>query len=387
MEFNLSYGTREALRTVSVECELTARSAEAAIERLRAWALLRHVPVGDGAFLRLPGPLIAFAHLPICAEVMPHPQTGLSLDRAISGPAIAAEGVLISEARAVARALQYEFGPSCGLAGAAEFHAQDRRFGQGTVVLPVNQLPSRRPAVIAIPHDDPGPRVPVPMGPRDVRVVTVARQAGAGGEEVARIAAAQLGFRYVDWEVFQTAAREAGVSVETIAEHSRRHGLLARIFESFAWVTPDPSTGIVRPGPASPPVYSTSDYRSFVEEAITRFAAEGNVVIVGHGASLVLGGRADTLRVLVTGSIGRRAERLRERGATDSDDPHEIIRRADRERLEYFNEFYSDGWLSPPSYDLCINTDRFTAEQGAALIDAAITSRTTARPGRAAAHG
>ena len=53
------------------------------------------------------------------------------------------------------------------------------------------------------------------------RVITIARQIGAAGEDVALDVAKKLGFRYIDYQVIQDAAQGAGVSPET--EIGRAH--------------------------------------------------------------------------------------------------------------------------------------------------------------------
>ena len=45
----------------------------------------------------------------------------------------------------------------------------------------------------------------------NTRVVTIARQVGSGGEEVASAIAKRLGFRLIDYQVIQAAAEEARV--------------------------------------------------------------------------------------------------------------------------------------------------------------------------------
>ena len=45
----------------------------------------------------------------------------------------------------------------------------------------------------------------------NTRVITVARQVGAAGEEVAQVIARTTGFRYIDYQIFQEAASDAGV--------------------------------------------------------------------------------------------------------------------------------------------------------------------------------
>ena len=38
------------------------------------------------------------------------------------------------------------------------------------------------------------------------------------------------------------------------------------------------------------------------------------------------------------------------------------------ERIDFFRRFYDTGWLSPWSYDLCLNTDHLSSKQAAEVI-------------------
>ena len=65
-------------------------------------------------------------------------------------------------------------------------------------------------------------------------VVCVSRTIAAGGEEVGRSVARELGFRYADDEIIDAAAERAGVSRETVARAEQRPGIVTRILEALA---------------------------------------------------------------------------------------------------------------------------------------------------------
>jgi cytidylate kinase len=121
------------------------------------------------------------------------------------------------------------------------------------------------------------------------------------------------------------------------------------------------------------PFYSSVEFRTFVEDAIRAFAAEGSVVIAGHGAQLVLSDHPNTLRVMVTGSERMRARRAASSGMA-MDDALASVRKADEERVAYFHEFYKQGWLDPSTYDLMVNTDMLSPDAAAGLIVSVATS-------------
>jgi cytidylate kinase len=52
----------------------------------------------------------------------------------------------------------------------------------------------------------------------------------------------------------------------------------------------------------------------------------------------------------------------------DEKEALKAVQRSDHDRIIYVDRFYNIGWLSPDSYDICINTDHFNVEQAADLI-------------------
>jgi cytidylate kinase len=203
----------------------------------------------------------------------------------------------------------------------------------------------------------------------NTRVVSVNRQVGVGGEEVAYAVARRLGFRVIDYQVIQKAAQEAGVSPETVSEAEHTPSLMTRILESLARNPSVPVAAWADPLPlATSPMYTSGDYRKFVEDVIRDTADQGNVVIVGHASGVILRDRLDTLRVLVTGSLEHRCRRIQAGMGVDEKTATKTVEKTDSERVDYFNRFYNAGFLSPWAYDLCINTDHLNPEQAAELV-------------------
>ncbi len=208
------------------------------------------------------------------------------------------------------------------------------------------------------------------------RVITIARQVGTTGEEVARGVATRLGYRFIDYQIIQEAAQEAGVSPETVSEAEHTPSLMTRILESLARTPSMPVAAWADPVPlATSPLLTSADYRRFVEDVIRDLATTGDCVIVGHSAQVTLRERHDTLRVLVTGSRKHRARRIMAGMGVEEKDALQTADRTDAERVDFFKRFYDAGWLSPWTYDLCLNSDHMKPEAIVDLIVAAASHR------------
>ncbi len=203
----------------------------------------------------------------------------------------------------------------------------------------------------------------------NTRVISVSRQVGTAGEEVALALSKKLNFRFIDYQVIQDAAQEAGVSPETVSEAEHTPSLMTRLLEALARNPSMPVAAWADPIPlAASPLYTSTDYRKFAEDVIREMADQGECVIVGHAAQVILRDRLDTVRVLVTGSNSYRARRIRAGMGVDEKGALKIIEKTDNERLDYFRRFYETGWLTPCSYDLCISTDHMNPEQAAEMV-------------------
>ena len=173
-------------------------------------------------------------------------------------------------------------------------------------------------------------------------VVCISRTTGALGEDLARIVAEKLGFRYVDDEIVVRAAELAGVPAEVIAESERSD--------------------------------AAAQYAPLVEQVIRETADQGDVVIVAHGASIPLAGRPDVLRVLVTASAATRAGWLADKDDVESEAAHEAIQESDRERARFLERFYDVKEELPTHYDVIINTETLTIGRAARVVmQAALT--------------
>ena len=200
------------------------------------------------------------------------------------------------------------------------------------------------------------------------KAVSISRTMGAGGEEVGRSVAAELGFRYVDNEIITQAAERAGVSPEVVEQNERTQPLLIRILDAIAKAPAEPEAMMAQ---AKNPVDLTSAYEDLIEQAIVETAQKGEVVIVAHGASIPLAGMSGVLRVFITASESVRADRIAEQDNLDQKQALSKIKDSDRERRRYFERIYEQKEELPTHYDLVLSTDVLTAEQAAQIAVAA----------------
>jgi len=199
------------------------------------------------------------------------------------------------------------------------------------------------------------------------RVVCISRTLGAGGEEIGREVAEQLGFRYVDDEIILQAARKVNVDPKLVEQAEHRQSLIDRVLEWMgrAAEVPTPSAAPVSRAPAA---FVPEDFRALIRAVIYETARKGNVVLMAHAASMALGFMEGVLRVLVTASFETRVKRFSREEGKDEKEGARALRESDRERQEYFKRFYQIDEELPTHYDLVISTDVLTPARATKII-------------------
>jgi cytidylate kinase len=198
-------------------------------------------------------------------------------------------------------------------------------------------------------------------------VVCVSHATGSGGEEIGRQVAERLGYLYVDEEIVARAAAEGGLDPADIADEERRRSFASRFLDVLAenggdaWTLSTPAAAIL--GDARP-----ADVRDLIRETVVQTAGRGSVVIVAHAASFAVDPGPGNLRVLVTASAPTRAKRLAASEKLDDGDAQRRIKDSDAGRRDYLKRFYSVDRESPTDYDLVVNTDHVSIDDGAEIV-------------------
>ena len=176
-------------------------------------------------------------------------------------------------------------------------------------------------------------------------VITVSRQLGSLGTEVAQQAANRLGYRIVEREVINQAALCAGAPEVALAMIDELHLL-----------------GLC------PTEEACQAYIQALGVVMEELAAGGNIVIVGRAGQVILANRPDTLHVRLIAPLQIRIERIAQRRGISLQAARAQVTASDRCRKKFIKHFYNHDLDDPDQYDLIINTARFTFEATVNLI-------------------
>lgn len=204
------------------------------------------------------------------------------------------------------------------------------------------------------------------------RIVTISHATGAVGDGIGRSVADRLGFRYVDEEIIEIAAKKHGLDTGLVADVERRKNLFARLLDDLAtapMLDPSGTAGFLLADTTNVP--RREELRALIIEAIRETAQRGDVVIVSHAAGIPLAGRDDLLRVLVTGSFDTRVQRVATGRKISKGEAEKLMKDSDAGRADYFLRFYKIERELPTHYDLVVNTDKLTPEEATDIVVAA----------------
>jgi cytidylate kinase-like protein len=204
------------------------------------------------------------------------------------------------------------------------------------------------------------------------RVICVSHLTGAEGEAVARAVAERLGFRYLDEEIIETAAEWVELDPSVVGAVERRKSLRSRIGDAMRSdpIPARPDASAVRRGGSTAvrETPSDEDLRELIRDAIKDVANEQDIVIASHGAAMLLSGRDDTLRVLVTAPDETRKRRVAEARNLDERGAEKVLAGEDAARADYLKRFHGVEAEQPFHYDLVVNTGALAPERAAELV-------------------
>ena len=196
-------------------------------------------------------------------------------------------------------------------------------------------------------------------------IVTVSRQIGAGGGEVARRVAAALGFRVVDNELIDKVAERAGMPAAEVAEKEERApGFIERLARALTRSAPE----LFSPPPDKLPEPEEKTLVQVTEKVVAEIAAQGRVVLVGRAASAVLSGEHDALHVKLVAPLPARVERIRLRYGVDAREAQRQVHENDASRARYHSHHYGRDWNDATHYHMVLNTGALDLDGATAVI-------------------
>lgn len=184
-----------------------------------------------------------------------------------------------------------------------------------------------------------------------IKTVTIEREFGSGGGEIAQLVSNHLGWKLWDQLLTEEIARLAECPKSVVQPREERTDpLYYRLFKSFLRGSYEGSLNAYRLN-----LVDSESILKITERVIQHVAKKGNSVIVGRGSQQFLRNRQDTLRVFLYAPREDKLQRLVARGKKRKD-AEQLVDTVDRERTDFLKKYFHVEWPDRAVYHTMINT-------------------------------
>jgi len=197
-------------------------------------------------------------------------------------------------------------------------------------------------------------------------VITISRELGSKGTDIAHAVAEKLGLECLDREVLADIAQEAGVEQahvsgkeDSISGRPRIVGPeMAAFFRRQRYASPQPREAL-----------GDQAYIELVRKVIYDRAEAGNVVVLGRGGQMILRNWPGALHVYITAPLEVRVARVAEERGTGRQLAERLVQESDRRRRDYIRHFYNNAdWTNLRYYHLVVDTGRIPPQVATEII-------------------
>ena len=197
-------------------------------------------------------------------------------------------------------------------------------------------------------------------------VITVGRQYGSGGAEMAKRLGERLGLHVYDKEILKMTSEESGIreSYFHLADEKAGNKLLYRIIHSLIPENGTPSLGS--------DLISSDNLFRFQSSVIRGLAASETCIIVGRCADYALKDYDNKLNVFIHAPMTFKKSRIQEQYEVPEAKVKDVAIKTDKQRASYYNYYTSKKWGDLKSYDLCIDSSILGIDGTVELIKQAV---------------
>jgi cytidylate kinase len=186
-------------------------------------------------------------------------------------------------------------------------------------------------------------------------MVTISRETGARGDEIARQLARELKWNFLDKEALERLLAERGFPKAEFEIYDEKKPNLWHRFAA-----------------------ERDRYLHFLRMISYDFARRGSCVILGRGGQIMFTDVPGAIRVRVVAPLQDRVEAVRKNSDYDERQARQAVQHEDNERAGFHRFFFHANWDSSDLYDLIISTRIISVTSAADLIKHALAAKEVA---------
>jgi cytidylate kinase len=197
------------------------------------------------------------------------------------------------------------------------------------------------------------------------RALTISREYGSGGGEIADIIAKELGWRLVDKDLISEISRTEKVSPSEVAAFDEKVDPWIHRITRTVWGLGADGISVVAPVE----MFDAEKAASLAKRIVTEAYNMGNCVIVGRGSQCILRNKPDAFHAFVYARWEDRVRKIQLRVKPGTDVPA-LLRATDAQRVEYIRVHYKEKWMNPYLYDIMIDSKNENEKTARLIISA-----------------
>ncbi|HTZ72409.1 MAG TPA: cytidylate kinase-like family protein [Candidatus Aquilonibacter sp.] len=184
-----------------------------------------------------------------------------------------------------------------------------------------------------------------------IEIVTIEREYGSGGANIARKVAERRGWKLWDQLLTNEIARELGCGCDAVEQREEKvDPLYYRLLKGFLRGSFEGSINAPQAR-----VLDTDCIREIAERVVKKAAEGGHCVIVGRGSAYYLQGRRDAFHVFVYAPFEEKVQRL-ERDGKSRKEAMQLVDSVDRDRAAFIKKYFDVEWPDRNRFHLMLNS-------------------------------
>jgi cytidylate kinase len=184
-----------------------------------------------------------------------------------------------------------------------------------------------------------------------IRVLTIEREYGSGGGEIAAAVAQRLGWKLWDQALTNEIARQMECDCRVVEEREeKRDPLFHRLMMAFMRGSHEGSLNAPRLK-----IADAECIREVTESVVKNAAQCGGCVLVGRGSAYYLQDRRDAFHVFIYAPFDEKVRRLRAEGKSERE-AVQLAQTVDRDRAAFIKQYFGVEWPSRERFNLMLNS-------------------------------
>jgi len=205
-------------------------------------------------------------------------------------------------------------------------------------------------------------------------VITISREAGSGGDEIALKVSELLGYAYFDKTLMANIAKSLGISDESIEDFSEdTYKVKSLVDRILLRKKPVAVSFNLKDNAQISKTFDEEECLSVIQTVINSLASRGKTVILGRGGQAILKNKVGVLHVRIIAPVDVRVKRIMKSEGLSREDALKLVEENDKAAAEYLARFYNINWRDQLNYDMVLNTEKMDISTASKVIASAVS--------------